>query len=83
MDLDRLETGPTDGPAQPVTAVDPNALLAELRKLANETLDDLDDPVVSEDVSAGEAGLATLFLQLDDWVARGGFLPGAWQDSDE
>lgn len=76
MDLTKLD-------APPVTAADPNVLLARLRDLAGETMADLDNPAVADDVSAGEAALATVFLQLDDWLARGGFLPTAWQDSDE
>lgn len=76
MDLTNLET-------EPVTAVDPNILLTQLRQLAQETMRDLDDLETADDVSAGEAGLATTFLQLDDWIARGGFLPGAWQDTAE
>jgi hypothetical protein len=76
MDLSSLET-------DPVTTVDPNALLAKLREVAQETMDDLDDPEIADDVSAGEATLATVFLQLDDWLSRRGFLPGAWQDTEE
>lgn len=75
MDLTNLE-------AEPVTAVDPNELLKQLRGLAAETMADLDDPEIAEDVSGGEAAMATKFLELDDWLARGGFLPLAWQDND-
>jgi hypothetical protein len=77
MDLSRLEA------VDPVNAVDPNELLRRLREACQQTMTDLDDPVTAEDVPANEAGMATLFLQLDDWVARGGFLPQAWQDSAE
>lgn len=76
MDLTSLE-------AEPVTSVDPNVLRQRLRDLATETMRDLDDPKTAEEVSGGEAGLATAFLELDDWLARGGFLPSAWQDTDD
>jgi hypothetical protein len=83
VDLDGLETGPVDGPVQPVEAVNPNTLLNRLREAAQETMKTLDDPEMADDVAAAEAELATAFLQLDDWMSRGGFPPGAWQDSDE
>jgi hypothetical protein len=76
MDLNSLD-------ADPVSTTDPNVLLSQLRGLANEILADLDNPETAEDVSAGEAGMATLFLQLDDWMSRRGFPPGAWQDTPE
>ncbi len=72
MDLSSLET-------DPVTVVDPNVLLATLRELAAETMAALDDPDIAEDVSGGEAGMATAFMQLDDWMSRGGFAPHPWQ----
>jgi hypothetical protein len=72
MDLSQLET-------DPVEAVDPNVLLARLREAAQNTMNDLDDPDVAEEVTANEADMATVFLQLDDWMARGGFSPAAWQ----
>jgi hypothetical protein len=76
MDLTNLDT-------DPVTAVDPNELLARLREACRQTLADLDDPATSDDVTVNESNMAEAFLQLDDWVSRGGFLPGAWQDTDE
>jgi hypothetical protein len=72
MDLTSLET-------DPVSSVDPNVLYDRLRDAASETMQALDDPRTAEDVAAAEATLATAFLQLDDWIARGGFLPAAWQ----
>lgn len=76
MDLTNLET-------EPVTAVDPNALLTKLREAAQQTMSDLDNLDTAEEVPVNEAVLAEAFLQLDDWIARGGFLPGAWQDDTE
>jgi hypothetical protein len=69
--------------ADKVTAVDPNLLLRRLRAQAQQTMADLDDPELAEEVTANEAGLATDFLQLDDWMSRGGFFPGPWQDTSE
>lgn len=76
MDLSHLET-------DPVTAVDPNAMLARVRAACQQTMTDLDDPELAGDVPANEAEIATAFLQLDDWIARGGFLPSSWQDTTE
>lgn len=76
MDLSKLET-------DPAAAVDPNALLAKLREAAKSTMDALDDPDLSDDVMVNEAEMAETFLQLDDWMARGGFPPGAWQGDTE
>jgi hypothetical protein len=76
VDLSNLDT-------EPVTAVDPNALLAKLREAAQQTMSDLDDPETAEEVPVNEAVLAETFLQLDDWVARGGFLPQPWQGDGE
>jgi hypothetical protein len=76
MDLTQLDT-------DQVTSLDPNILLRRLREQAHQTMADLDDPETAEEVTANEAGLATDLLQLDDWLSRGGFLPGAWQDTDE
>jgi hypothetical protein len=76
MDLTSLET-------DPVTSVDPNVLLRNLRELAAQTMADLDNPETCEEVAANEAALAEAFLQLDDWMSRKGFPPAAWQDSSE
>lgn len=76
MDLTQLD-------ADKVTAVDPNLLLRRLREQAQQTMADLDNPELAEEVTANEAGLATDFLQLDDWMSRGGFPPGPWQDTSE
>jgi len=49
--------------------VDPNANLAEQLELARELVDD-------ENPDA--ARLAELVIALDEWIARGGFLPLRW-----
>lgn len=76
MDLTQLET-------DPVEAVDPNALLETLRRAAKSTLDALDDLDLCDEVTVNEGAMAEAFLQLDDWMARGGFPPGAWQGAAE
>lgn len=52
--------------------MDPNATLDRMLSLAA-LLQDQDDP----DPETG-AELATLVLAMNDWIARGGFLPAAW-----
>jgi hypothetical protein len=76
MDLSSLES-------DPVSAVNPNELLNRLREACQQTMTDLDDPETAEEVASNEAVMATLFLQLDDWLSRRGFLPAAWQDTTE
>lgn len=76
MDLSHLIT-------DPINAVDPNVLLASLREAAALTMADLDNPETVDDVTANEATMAEAFLQLDDWIARGGFLPTPWQGDTE
>lgn len=76
MDLTQLD-------ADQVTTVDPNILLQRLRDQAAQTMADLDNPDTADEVAANEAAMATAFMELDDWLSRGGFLPGVWQDSNE
>lgn len=52
--------------------MDPNATLTELRELAAYNLNDqrLDRPETDR--------LTELFIALDEWIAKGGFLPSEW-----
>lgn len=55
--------------------MDPNATLAEMRRLVGRMLDD-----ESEHVDSGDAvRLAALLEALDGWITGGGFLPAAWR----
>lgn len=76
MDLTQITT-------EAVTVVDPNALLAQLRDAARSTMDAWDDPELSDTVTVNEMQMAEAFLSLDDWVARGGFLPTAWRPDED
>lgn len=55
--------------------MDPNANLEELRELAQNTL--ADDS--ADDLPEKAAHLAELFVALDEWLTKGGFLPQAWE----
>jgi hypothetical protein len=77
MDLSTLEV------SGGVNAVDPNVLLNTLREAAKDTLAALDDVKEADSVTANEAALAEAFLQLDDWMSRGGFPPQPWQTDTE
>ncbi len=56
--------------------MDPNATLAEIRRL----IDDLDNGRCSpSQARRARADVADLFRALDEWITRGGFLPTAWQ----
>lgn len=53
--------------------MDPNANLAEQRRIIAQILDSDDGP------SADWSRLAELQRALDEWLQNGGFLPDAWQ----
>lgn len=58
--------------------MDPNATLRELRQLAAQIITDYDD-VEGNGIDQDDANrLAELVEALDDWITKGGFLPGAW-----
>jgi len=65
--------------------MDPNANLSEQRRLAAQFLaimDDYDEATGEPTRAIREADvfrLAELVEALDEWIARGGFLPTAWQ----
>jgi len=52
--------------------MDPDALLEELRELAQEAFDHGEDPVVLADT------FATKFSELDEWLSKGKDLPEDW-----
>lgn len=52
--------------------MDPNANLAEQRRIVARILDG--------DDSADWSRLAELVQALDEWLTAGGFLPGEWQE---
>ncbi len=57
--------------------MDPNANLKEQRRLAAaiQAAEDAGLTIADHDVSR----LAELVIALDEWIARGGFLPDAWR----
>lgn len=58
--------------------MDPNETLHRLRELTNEAIEESGAPRTD---LAGELGEA--FNALDDWLSKGGFLPGAWREGGE
>lgn len=58
--------------------MDPNANLAELRKLATELTDGR--YLSKDDANEKACRLADLFVTLDEWITKGGFLPEKWMD---
>jgi hypothetical protein len=67
--------------------MDPNANLEEQLRLAAEIqaiIDDCDDngdntPEQDVQLIASGARLAELVIALNEWIQKGGFLPGAWR----
>ena len=64
--------------------MDPNANLTEQLEIAQQIISGVAQQVVSgdyDDIDLEEDAvrLAELVLALDEWIRRGGFLPGAWQ----
>ena len=62
--------------------MDPDVVLERLRALLSRTLDDISfaDPVaVLTGVEDLVEEVQTIFLDLDDWLSKGGFLPKDWQ----
>jgi hypothetical protein len=57
--------------------MDPDANLAEQLEIAREMqdLDDVDLPVSQDDAQR----LAELVIALNEWLAKGGYPPKAWQ----
>lgn len=64
--------------------MDPNVVVDELRKLADEVLADDDDPA-SDDKDNSEVAyqMALRFDQLDNWLKKGGFIPAVWSKKEE
>lgn len=59
--------------------MDPDANLAEQRKLAADLVDDYVDE--NETFRDKAERLAELVQALDGWITKGGFLPAAWQST--
>lgn len=61
--------------------MDPNACLEEIRRLATQQRD---ADVAENNLSPSSVyRLAELVLALDEWLARGGFLPRTWERKDK
>lgn len=57
--------------------MDPDANLAEQRRLAKELSE-----AASDEWTRGRAGrLAELVQALDEWICKGGFLPKDWREN--
>lgn len=57
--------------------MDPNAYLEEIRQLVNQQRD---ADVAENSLCASSVDrLAELVHALDEWIAKGGFLPDAWK----
>lgn len=54
--------------------MDPDANLAEIRRLIKKGADLSDDQLER---------LVVLIRALDEWISKGGFLPKAWQRAEE
>jgi hypothetical protein len=59
--------------------MDPNATLAEIRRLAAAALS---GEYAIGDMDGVATELAEYVTALDEWVATGGFLPDAWRQED-
>ena len=55
--------------------MDPNANLAEQRRIVERMLDNEENPDYLDDAQR----LAELVEALDGWITKGGFLPKAWK----
>jgi hypothetical protein len=58
--------------------MDPNANLAAQLGIARSVIDRLDIEEPEVDLTNAAGDLAELVLALDEWLAKGGFLPEAW-----
>lgn len=60
--------------------MDPNKTLEEMLALAKRLENAMDTEEYPDDLALGEDAeeLAALVLALDGWLAKGGFMPGAW-----
>lgn len=54
--------------------MDPNETLAEIRKILAKTITRFGQAQRFENLEA----VASLFQDLDEWLSKGGFLPGDW-----
>jgi len=64
--------------------MDPNATLARLREAIADAERAMDPESGSNDAEHESLSEITeLAAALDEWLSRGGFLPDAWQQSDE
>jgi hypothetical protein len=59
--------------------MDPDAVLAEQLRLAGAMLADHHDSDGNGVDRHDAAELASLVIELDEWITKGGFLPKAWQ----
>lgn len=57
--------------------MDPNELLVALRDCAQDIQNGTDEYTFAETAQT----MAEKFEALDDWLSRGGFLPGSWQST--
>jgi hypothetical protein len=63
--------------------MDPNATLEELRKLVTKIHTDYQD-TEGNGIDQDDADqLASMVAALDRWISRGGFLPKAWNHSNQ
>ena len=58
--------------------MDPNATLAEIRRLRLALTEAADGDSNDDEIELGQE-LADAFELLDGWLSNGGFLPRAWQ----
>lgn len=59
--------------------MDPNELLAELRRMVLEMQQSRDEDDEGSMADIG-ASFADKFTDLDNWITNGGFLPHDWMD---
>lgn len=62
--------------------MDPNATLRQIRRIVDRMADadaTPKDPETAAYVNDADA-LVTLVASLDDWIAKGGFLPAEWSE---
>lgn len=58
--------------------MDPNEALRRLREYASEVISAYDD-IEPDDPRSNQLALAESFLDLDEWLTKGGFVPDGWQ----
>jgi len=64
--------------------MDPNANLERCRRLAKRLIEQEENQRrAGDNHDTGGYELAELFVALDEWISRGGFLPRAWTRNEE